>query len=84
MGVMIVQRGRRYLGLTAEGERVLVWAQQTLASLSYMREDASAAKIHHDGHAAAGGHTHDDDGRGLSDGPVLCRVSQYPLLAGRL
>jgi DNA-binding transcriptional LysR family regulator len=44
LGVMIVQRGRRYLGLTAEGERVLVWAQQTLASLSYMREDATAAK----------------------------------------
>ena len=44
LGVMIVQRGRRYLGLTVEGERVLVWAQQTLASLSYMREDASVAK----------------------------------------
>jgi DNA-binding transcriptional LysR family regulator len=44
LGVMIVQRGRRYLGLTIEGERVLVWAQQTLASLSYMREDASTAK----------------------------------------
>ena len=44
LGVMIVQRGRRYLGLTAEGERVLLWAQQTLSSLSHMREDASAAK----------------------------------------
>jgi len=44
LGVMIVRRGRRYLGLTAEGERVLVWAQQTLASLAYMREDASVAK----------------------------------------
>src|SRR6202011_914686 len=29
LGVMIVQRGRRYLGLTIEGERVLTWAQQT-------------------------------------------------------
>jgi DNA-binding transcriptional LysR family regulator len=44
LGVMIVQRGRRFLGLTLEGERVLVWAQQTLASLTYMREDASLAK----------------------------------------
>ncbi len=44
LGVMIVQRGRRFLGLTLEGERVLVWAQQTLTSLSYMREDASLAK----------------------------------------
>ena len=44
LGVMIVQRGRRFLGLTAEGERVLAWAQQTLSSLSNMREDASIAK----------------------------------------
>jgi DNA-binding transcriptional LysR family regulator len=44
LGIMIVQRGRRYMGLTTEGERVLVWAQQTLASLSHMREDASVAK----------------------------------------
>jgi DNA-binding transcriptional LysR family regulator len=44
LGVMIVQRGRRFMGLTAEGERVLAWARQTLASLSYMREDAATAK----------------------------------------
>jgi DNA-binding transcriptional LysR family regulator len=44
LGVMIVQRGRRYMGLTLEGGRVLAWAQQTLASLSHMREDASTAK----------------------------------------
>src|SRR3984893_9959064 len=44
LGVMIVQRGRRYIGFTIEGERVLAWAQQTLASLSCMREDASVAK----------------------------------------
>jgi DNA-binding transcriptional LysR family regulator len=41
---MIVQRGRRFVGLTVEGERVLAWAQQTLASLAHMREDASIAK----------------------------------------
>jgi DNA-binding transcriptional LysR family regulator len=44
LGIAIVQRGRRFVGLTAEGERVLSWAQQTLASLSHMREDASVAK----------------------------------------
>ncbi len=44
LGIMIVQRGRRFLGLTPEGERVLAWAQQTLASLAYMREDAASAK----------------------------------------
>jgi DNA-binding transcriptional LysR family regulator len=45
LGVMIVQRGRRFVGFTVEGERVLVWAQQTLASLSHMREDAAASKF---------------------------------------
>lgn len=44
LGIMIVQRGRRFLGLTPEGERVLSWAQQTLASLSHMRSDAAVAK----------------------------------------
>jgi DNA-binding transcriptional LysR family regulator len=44
LGIMVVQRGRRFMGFTAEGERVLVWAQQTLASLAHMREDASIAK----------------------------------------
>jgi DNA-binding transcriptional LysR family regulator len=44
LGIMIVQRGRRFIGLTLEGERVLAWAQQTLASLSHMRADASIAK----------------------------------------
>jgi len=44
LGLMIVQRGRRYLGLTVEGERVLAWARQTLASLAHMREDASISK----------------------------------------
>jgi DNA-binding transcriptional LysR family regulator len=44
LGIMVVQRGRRFIGFTIEGERVLVWAQQTLASLSHMREDASVSK----------------------------------------
>jgi DNA-binding transcriptional LysR family regulator len=44
LGVVIVQRERRFVGFTPEGERVLVWAQQTLSSLAHMREDASIAK----------------------------------------
>jgi DNA-binding transcriptional LysR family regulator len=44
LGVVIVQRGRRFVGFTGEGERVLAWAQQTLASLTNMREDAAADK----------------------------------------
>jgi DNA-binding transcriptional LysR family regulator len=45
LGIMIVQRGRRFVGFTVEGERVLVWAQQTLASLAHMREDAALSKF---------------------------------------
>src|SRR5580698_1430435 len=45
LGIMIVQRGRRFVGFTVEGERVLVWAQQTLASLAHMREDAATSKF---------------------------------------
>jgi DNA-binding transcriptional LysR family regulator len=44
LGVVIVQRGRRFVGFTSEGERVLAWAQQTLASLTNMREDATIDK----------------------------------------
>lgn len=44
LGIVIVQRGRRFVGFTSEGERVLAWAQQTLASLTHMREDATADK----------------------------------------
>ena len=44
LGIMVVQRGRRFMGFTVEGERVLLWAQQTLTSLSHMREDATISK----------------------------------------
>jgi DNA-binding transcriptional LysR family regulator len=45
LGLMIVKRGRRFLGFTEEGERVLGWARQTLATLEHMRQDASAAQV---------------------------------------
>jgi DNA-binding transcriptional LysR family regulator len=45
LGLVIVERGRRYVGFTEEGERVLGWARQTLASLQSMRQDASAARV---------------------------------------
>lgn len=44
LGVTIVQRGRRFIGFTEDGEKVLGWARQTLASLAGMRQDASAAR----------------------------------------
>jgi DNA-binding transcriptional LysR family regulator len=45
LGLVIVRRGRRFLGFTEEGERVLGWARQTLATLEHMRQDASAARV---------------------------------------
>ncbi|MDP9155600.1 MAG: LysR family transcriptional regulator [Pseudomonadota bacterium] len=45
LGLVIVERTRRFVGFTEDGERVLGWAKQTLASLQNMRHDASAAQI---------------------------------------
>jgi DNA-binding transcriptional LysR family regulator len=45
LGLVIVERTRRFVGFTEDGERVLGWAKQTLASLQNMRHDASAAQV---------------------------------------
>ncbi|SOE95858.1 DNA-binding transcriptional regulator, LysR family [Burkholderia sp. D7] len=45
LGLVIVERTRRFVGFTEDGERVLGWARQTLASLQNMRHDASAAQV---------------------------------------
>ena len=42
LGVPIVQRGRRFAGLTPEGERVLLWAHRILAEADALRQDLSA------------------------------------------
>ncbi len=44
LGVSIVQRGQRYVGLSPEGERILDWAKQTLAAWEGLRQEASSAK----------------------------------------
>lgn len=45
LGLVIVRRGRRFLGFTEEGERVLGWARQTIAALDHMRQDASTSRV---------------------------------------
>lgn len=45
LGLVIVRRGRRFLGFTEEGERILGWARQTIAALDHMRQDASSARV---------------------------------------
>lgn len=39
LGVSIVRRGQRYLGLTAEGERVLVWAKRIVEDCDGLRDE---------------------------------------------
>lgn len=50
LGITIIRRDRRFIGFTPEGERVLAWARQTLASMDGLRQEAEFAK------SAAGGH----------------------------
>jgi DNA-binding transcriptional LysR family regulator len=44
LGVMLVQRGSRYGGLTPEGARVLDWARRIVGDARTMKEEARAAK----------------------------------------
>jgi DNA-binding transcriptional LysR family regulator len=41
LGVLIVERGQRFLGLTAEGERVLAWAQRVLIDYTGLQQELS-------------------------------------------
>lgn len=44
LGIVIVQRGRRFLGFTEDGERVLVWARRVLADCEGLRQEARAGE----------------------------------------
>lgn len=44
LGVMLVQRSSRFLGLTAEGERVLDWARRIVGDTRAMRQEVQALK----------------------------------------
>jgi DNA-binding transcriptional LysR family regulator len=50
LGVMLVQRGSRYQGLTPEGQRVLEWARRITGDARTMREEMKAAKRGLSGH----------------------------------
>jgi DNA-binding transcriptional LysR family regulator len=41
LGVLIVERGQRFLGLTEEGERVLAWAQRVLVDFGGLQQELS-------------------------------------------
>lgn len=42
LGVVIVQRGRRFEGFTVDGERVLAWARRVLADCESLRQAANS------------------------------------------
>src|SRR5215470_10461531 len=50
LGVLLVQRGSRYHGLTPEGERVLNWARRIVADARTMRQEIDALKRGLTGH----------------------------------
>jgi DNA-binding transcriptional LysR family regulator len=41
LGVLIVERGQRFIGLTEEGERVLAWAQRVLVDFGGLQQELS-------------------------------------------
>ena len=46
LGVLIVQRGQRFEGFTAEGERILVWARRILEDVESLHQEVSALRNH--------------------------------------
>src|SRR5690606_22891173 len=44
LGVMLVERGSRFKGLTAEGEQVLTWARRIVSDTRSMHEEMRAAR----------------------------------------
>lgn len=50
LGVMLVRRGSRFLGLTPEGQRVLEWARRIVSDARSMRDEIRAARHGLSGH----------------------------------
>ena len=44
LGVLIVQRGQRFEGFTAEGERILAWARRILDDVESLHQEVSALR----------------------------------------
>jgi DNA-binding transcriptional LysR family regulator len=50
LGVLLVHRGSRFMGLTAEGERVLAWARRLVGDARAMRDEIRSLTHGLDGH----------------------------------
>ena len=56
LGVMLVQRSSRFLGLTEEGERVLEWARRIVGDARAMRQEVQALREGLVGHLRIAAH----------------------------
>ncbi len=54
LGITIIKRSRTFQGITPEGERVILWARQMLASLEGLRQEADLVRSVPRGHLAIG------------------------------
>ena len=54
LGITIVKRNRSFEGITPEGERVLAWAHQVLASLDGLKQEAALVRNVTGGHIRIG------------------------------
>lgn len=44
LGVSIVERGQKFVGLTEDGERILGWARQTLSAWESLKQEAALSR----------------------------------------
>lgn len=44
LDISIVERGKKFVGFTEDGERILAWARQTLAAWDGLRQEASLSR----------------------------------------
>lgn len=54
LGVLIVERGSRFIGFTPEGERILDWARRIVGDARTMRQEIAALKQGLSGHLRLG------------------------------
>lgn len=54
LGITIIRRNRSFQGITPEGERVLAWAHQVLASLDGLKQEAAMVREVTGGHITIG------------------------------
>jgi DNA-binding transcriptional LysR family regulator len=54
LGITIIKRNRSFEGITPEGERVILWVRQVLASLEGLRQEADLVRSVPQGHLAIG------------------------------